>query len=285
MTRRTSKSSRRGCRMRWAGQGFRLAAQRAPVRRRAQPFQVGNRRGGRKGKSGDLRVRTRLHFDGVLAVKSNRLKRDARDAIVSLLAIRFLPKGPDDPAGTIELLFAGGGTIRIDVECIDAGLTDISAEWAARGRPDHDEAWEWHAVSRRRRPTSPRNSNRFDLTEARDGRGCRHSRARDHRRRARARGDVALIELSRRFDHAELTLSTLRLTNAEIAAAHAQCDARALAALDVAAKRIEVYRRRNSQPTTASPTRPAPRSAGAGRRSTASASTCRAARRLIRARC
>ena len=60
----------------------------------------------------------------------------------------------------------------------------------------------------------------------------------------RARGDAALIDLSRRFDHAELTLETLRLTDAEIDAAQAQCDARALSALDVAARRIEIYHRR-----------------------------------------
>lgn len=93
---------------------------------------------GRKG--GDTRVRARLHIDDVRSVKSNNLKRDATDGMVSLLAIRFTAKGPDDPAGTIELVFAGGGAIRIEVECIAAGLTDIGAEWAARGRPDHDEA-------------------------------------------------------------------------------------------------------------------------------------------------
>lgn len=94
----------------------------------------------RNSKGGGLRVRTRLYFDGVLAVKSHKLRRDVPDAVVSLLAIRFTPKGADDPAGSIELVFAGGGSIRIDVECIDAGLTDVSGEWAALGRPEHDEA-------------------------------------------------------------------------------------------------------------------------------------------------
>lgn len=93
---------------------------------------------GRKG--GDTRVRARLHIDDVLSVKASGLRRDAADGVVSLLAIRFTPKGAGDPAGTIELVFAGGGGIRIEVECIAAGLTDIGAEWAARGRPDHDEA-------------------------------------------------------------------------------------------------------------------------------------------------
>lgn len=60
----------------------------------------------------------------------------------------------------------------------------------------------------------------------------------------RSRGDDALIALSARFDKASLTRETLRLGDAEIAAAEARCDAKALAALDVAAKRIETYHRR-----------------------------------------
>lgn len=89
---------------------------------------------------GDLRVRALLHFDDVLSVRSNKLKRGAPDAVVSLLAIRFTPKSADDPAGVVELAFAGGGTIRLEVECLSAGLSDVGGEWAARGRPDHDEA-------------------------------------------------------------------------------------------------------------------------------------------------
>jgi histidinol dehydrogenase len=60
----------------------------------------------------------------------------------------------------------------------------------------------------------------------------------------RKRGDAALIELGKRFDRIELTRETLRLTPAELAAAEAQCDAKALAALDVAAARIETYHRK-----------------------------------------
>jgi histidinol dehydrogenase len=60
----------------------------------------------------------------------------------------------------------------------------------------------------------------------------------------RARGDAALIELSQRFDHVTLTADTLRLPQAEIDAAEAQCSKEALAALDVAAKRIETYHRK-----------------------------------------
>jgi hypothetical protein len=87
---------------------------------------------------GNLRVRTGLHFDSVLSVKSQKIKLGAPDAVVSLLAVSWHAKAPDDPAGAIELLFSGGGLIRLEVECIDAGLQDVSGPWAARGRPEHE---------------------------------------------------------------------------------------------------------------------------------------------------
>jgi hypothetical protein len=90
-------------------------------------------------KKGDLRVRAGLHFDGVLSVKSQNLKMGAPEAVVSLLAIRFTPKGGEDPGGTVELTFAGGGALKLEVEVIDAGLTDVSGVWAARGRPEHED--------------------------------------------------------------------------------------------------------------------------------------------------
>ena len=88
-------------------------------------------------KSENLRVRAGLHFDGVLSVRAQNIRRSEPDAVLSLLAIEFVPKAPDDCGGTIELLFAGGGAIRLEVECIDAALSDVSAPWAARGRPEH----------------------------------------------------------------------------------------------------------------------------------------------------
>lgn len=60
----------------------------------------------------------------------------------------------------------------------------------------------------------------------------------------RTRGDVALIELSAKFDHATLTVETLRLSDAEIANAEQRCTIGQLKALDIAAARIEFYHRR-----------------------------------------
>lgn len=58
-----------------------------------------------------------------------------------------------------------------------------------------------------------------------------------------ARGDVALIDYTRRFDDLELTAETLRISDAEIDAAEAQCPKDALEALALAKQRIEVYHR------------------------------------------
>jgi histidinol dehydrogenase len=60
----------------------------------------------------------------------------------------------------------------------------------------------------------------------------------------RARGDAALVELSNRFDRADLSPTTLRLSASEIDAAETRCPKVALDALGVAAERIETYHRR-----------------------------------------
>ena len=84
------------------------------------------------------RVRSGLHIEGVLSAKSSRMRTTNPDAVASLLAIRFQPKGGEDPGGMIELVFSGGGILKLEVECIDAELADLSGEWAARGRPVHE---------------------------------------------------------------------------------------------------------------------------------------------------
>jgi hypothetical protein len=87
----------------------------------------------------NVRVRSGLCFNGVMAVRSRNLKLGASEAVVELLTVRFVPKGEGDPAGTVELVFAGNGAILLDVECLDAALSDGGGEWAARGRPRHDD--------------------------------------------------------------------------------------------------------------------------------------------------
>ncbi|GAA0529801.1 histidinol dehydrogenase [Rhizomicrobium palustre] len=64
----------------------------------------------------------------------------------------------------------------------------------------------------------------------------------------RSRGDAALVELSNKFDRADVTLETLRLTEGEIAAAREDCAPKTLVALETAARRIEDYHRRQLPP-------------------------------------
>lgn len=84
-----------------------------------------------------LRVRAGLCFEHVSAAKSHGIRRGNPKSVLSLLAMRFLPAGPEEPGGIIELVFSGGGTIRLDVECIEATLSDVSGAWAALGTPAH----------------------------------------------------------------------------------------------------------------------------------------------------
>ena len=55
--------------------------------------------------------------------------------MLELLAIAHDPV--DNPGGIVELRFAGGGTIRLEVECLEARLQDLGAAWAARMKPEH----------------------------------------------------------------------------------------------------------------------------------------------------
>lgn len=87
-------------------------------------------------KSKGLRGRAGLHFDGVLSAKSHKLRRDDPDAVVELLAIRFRPT--NECSGLVELCFAGGGAIRLEVECIDAAMREIGKPWRAIARPRHE---------------------------------------------------------------------------------------------------------------------------------------------------
>jgi Protein of unknown function (DUF2948) len=81
------------------------------------------------------RRRTALRFDRVLGAQLKQLKPSATDRVLSLLAVHFEPK--DHPGGFITLTFSGGASIRLQVECIEAELTDLGPAWRTRSRPQH----------------------------------------------------------------------------------------------------------------------------------------------------
>jgi hypothetical protein len=83
------------------------------------------------------RVRSALSFDGVLGVKSRRVRHDTSDALAAILSLGFIPEN-EPPGGIVRLLLAGGGEIAVDVECLDAVLVDLGPTWSTPRRPDHD---------------------------------------------------------------------------------------------------------------------------------------------------
>ena len=76
-----------------------------------------------------------LHFDRVLGAKTSGIQRDKPAEVLSLLAISFI--AISKPAGIVELVFSGGGTIMLDVECVEARLADVGGAWEAASRPVH----------------------------------------------------------------------------------------------------------------------------------------------------
>lgn len=87
------------------------------------------------GKSGE-RVRSALQFGDVTGVQGRNLRRDAKGAVVELLSIGFDP-AEEAPAGIVTLTFAGGGDMRVSVDCLDVALADVSDPWATPRTPGH----------------------------------------------------------------------------------------------------------------------------------------------------
>jgi hypothetical protein len=85
-----------------------------------------------------IRIRAGLQLGGVLGVKSRDLSLEPK-TIISILALTFLPaEAEDDPGGAILIHLAGDGDIRVEVECIDAVLSDLSQPWPAQAAPTHE---------------------------------------------------------------------------------------------------------------------------------------------------
>jgi hypothetical protein len=90
---------------------------------------------GAQGAPGE-RVASVLAFEAVLGVKAHKVAQGRQGAVASLLSVRFAPAA-EPPGGTVSLLLAGGGEIRLEVECLDAVLADLGAAREALRRPDH----------------------------------------------------------------------------------------------------------------------------------------------------
>jgi hypothetical protein len=83
------------------------------------------------------RVRAGVHFDDVKSAQFQHLRTDAKDAVVEFLAARF--EAGEDGTGVIVLDFAGGGAVRLEVESVNAYLSDMSDPWRTRSKPEHKD--------------------------------------------------------------------------------------------------------------------------------------------------
>ncbi len=88
---------------------------------------------GKKGKG--ERIRSALQLGDVTGVQARKLRRDAKGAVVELLSIVFEPG--EAPGGAVLLTFAGGGDLKVNVDCLDVVLADVSDAWSTPRRPGH----------------------------------------------------------------------------------------------------------------------------------------------------
>ena len=85
---------------------------------------------------GGQRVRTGLQLGGVLGVQARKIRRNAPDAVLEILALTFEPG--EAPGGVVTLSCAGGGDLRVTVECVEAVLADLSKPWPTPRTPAHE---------------------------------------------------------------------------------------------------------------------------------------------------
>ena len=90
------------------------------------------------GRKRNRRRRSALRFDRVLGARTKGVPLDHGDVVLSLLAIQFTPT--DAPSGTIDLLFSGNVSVRLEAECIEAELTDLGPVWQTKHRPRHPDS-------------------------------------------------------------------------------------------------------------------------------------------------
>jgi hypothetical protein len=81
------------------------------------------------------RRRTALRFERVNAVKCRNVQPKDKNAVLNLLSVEFQPADP--PGGVVVLTFAGGGALRLEVECLEAEIADLGPAWATARCPAH----------------------------------------------------------------------------------------------------------------------------------------------------
>jgi len=104
----------------------------------ANRFDWGQASGKASAKKSFTRRRSGVRFERVLGAKITQIDLKAKDTVLSLLSVDYkAANGEEGPEGHITLNFSGGGAIRLEVECIEAELSDLGAAWTTRRKPEH----------------------------------------------------------------------------------------------------------------------------------------------------
>ncbi len=84
------------------------------------------------------RCRCALRFDKVTRAQVQNIKPGEPSTFAELLAVTY--EEGDPPSGYITLYFAGGGAVRLEVECIEGELRDLGVAWKTAIKPEHAAA-------------------------------------------------------------------------------------------------------------------------------------------------
>lgn len=88
--------------------------------------------------SAPSRARSVLELRDVMGVRAKNVAMNRKNGLLNLLSIQFHPsEAEDDPGGKLLLLFSDNAEIKVQVECLDAALIDISGAWGTKKRPRH----------------------------------------------------------------------------------------------------------------------------------------------------
>jgi len=98
--------------------------------------------GAQQGEAQFHRRRSALRFERVLSCKCRAINPAGEDAVLNLLAVEF--SATDAPSGIVTIVFSGGATLRLEVECLEAELADLGPVWATPLCPTHPMAADSH---------------------------------------------------------------------------------------------------------------------------------------------
>ena len=87
--------------------------------------------------AGNQRINSGVCIDHVTAVRSRGIDREKPGKFLSLMTLGF---AAPDQGGThaLNLVFAGGGLIQLEIESASVFLQDFGEAWPTQWRPEHD---------------------------------------------------------------------------------------------------------------------------------------------------